>query len=258
MYDEIKTKQMSIIEIFKIALSIFKNNIKSIFLITFIIFIPINIVNVIIPLDTILTEIQDLAFKVESLNYDVTTLEILSNTILEFAKWNLIKFSINQFFGCLAIMAVALITYQTVNGKSIDYKSSLEEAFSTWLPAIVTILLSTIITMILYFFMIIPALIFSVYANFIVYVVILKKQKSLSAIKYSMEIVKFRFLKTAARIIIIFILQFTLTLLFTSIFYYPSIIVDFIINCLNTCVIMFFWVFDTIWFLNYDFFRPNK
>lgn len=256
MYDEISSKEMSFIKILQMAVDILKTNFKSILLITLIIFIPINIVNSIIPLETILNEIYDLIDNTS--DFDVVTLEILRDTILRFSKWNLVKFAVNQFFGCLAIMAIASIVYKNINKEDINYKVSLEEAFARWLPAAITILLSTSITIMFYCFMLIPALIFLVYTNFIVYIVVLKKQKGLQAIKYNINIVKFRFFKTALRIILISISKFILTCLFASLIFYLNFTSSFIINCLNTLISMFFWIVQTIWFLNYDYVQPSK
>lgn len=259
-WDEIKTNEMSIAQIIYMAVKIFKENAKAIIISTLIIFIPINIANALIPLAEAMNNLSVLIPKGTNIDYALLDLSAISASSMELVKWASISTGIQQLFGCIAIMSVAFISYQFIEGNKLDYKFTLQEAFEKWFPAVITILLSTFISIGLYFFLVIPSLIFMVYTNFMLYVVIIKKQKGIAALAYSFKIIQHRFWKTMFRIIGISILQFVISFVISSIFYYLPIspIVSFIIDCINIFVAMFFWVVQTIWFLNYDSVEPGK
>ncbi len=250
--DEIKKSEMSITEVISMAINIFKQNIKSIILITLIIFIPINIAGALIPIDEVLNNLKLL--MPEGMDYTLLDFTLIQETMTEFTRWTTIYAGLQQFFGALAVMGVAFIVYKFIDGDKINYKVALEESFSRWVPAIWTILLSSIIMIGLCFFIFIPALIFGVYINFMLYVVIIKKQKGTLALSYSFKLIKGRFFRTLGRLIIIFIIQYTINITIILMFgFLPSnLVVSVILSTLNTFVAMFFWVVQTIWFLNYD------
>lgn len=252
MWNIIKTNEMSIGQILNMTMNIFKQNFKAILIASLIIFVPINIAISLMPIGQALDEI---AIALNQLNVDSApeTFVLLSSAMMNYVKWNLLSVILTQIFGCLATMAVAFIAYQFIDGNKLDYKLSLEQAFSKWLPAIWTVILSSLIMICLYFFMIIPALIFAIYANFMIYAVIIENQKGLGAIKYSFNLVKGRFWKTVGKLITIFIIQYVVIYIIATIFSFmgANIIVIFLSNCINTIVNSFFCVFQAIWFLNY-------
>lgn len=259
-WDEIKTNEMSMGQIMRMAIKIFKENAKAIIIATFIIFIPINIANALIPLTKAMDNLFMLIPKETNIDYALLDLSAISTYSMELLKWATISMGIQQLFGCIAVMSVAFISYQFIEGNRLDYKFTLEEAFQKWFMAVITILLSTFISIGLYFFLIIPSLIFMIYTNFMLYIVIIKKQKGIAALAYSFKVVKHRFWKTTFRIIGISILQFTMSFIIANIFYYltPTPIVNFIIDSINIFVSIFFWIVQTIWFLNYDSVEPGK
>lgn len=263
-WEQIKSHKMSIIQILKMTIKLFRDNLKAILISSLIIFIPINIAISLIPIKEISEELISVYNQIVSSKgtaVDTTGIMILANeTLVNYTKWNLIAMCITQLFGSIAVMTTALITYQFIDGNKLDYKSSLEGAFAKWFKAAITLILASFIMMGLSIFMVIPALIFAVYANFIVYVVILKNQSGMRAISYSFRLVRTRFFRTLGIIILIYILQYTSNYIIVSLFYYISsnTIITFIVNCLSTIVGSFFWVFQTIWFLNYDFTTYNN
>lgn len=258
-WDEIKSKPMSISQILSMSLKIFKLNIKTISIIALFIFIPINIANMLIPLNEIMDSIYEISPNIVQGNYDLTDLSILNQMSIEFMKWSFIKEGINEIFGCIAIMAVAFNSYQFIDGKKADFKSCIEKSFSKWGFAIITILVYSAIMCVLYIFLVIPALVFAVYANFMIYCVIIKNQKGLKAILYSVDIVKHRFWKTLLRVIVISLIQLIVNYFIANIMYIfgTNLIVQFVISCMFTVVNSFLWVFQTLWFLNWDIFRYN-
>lgn len=258
--DEIKNTEMSIIQLIRMTGKIFKENANAIIIVTLIIFIPINIATSLIPLNEAQSNLNSLIPDGEALNNSLLNFSSIFNATMEFLKWSVTSLAIQQFFGCIAIMAIAFITYQFIEGNKIDYKVALEEAFTKWPKAVWTIIISSIIMVWLYIMLIIPAIIFAIYTNFMLYVIVIKKQKGIEALKYSYKIVKHRFWRTLSKLIFITLLQIFINSMLSQLFYYviPNTFTYFVFGCLTTFITMFFWILQTIWFLNYDCVEPEK
>lgn len=254
MWNEINAGEMKITQILKMTTKIFNANLKSILFATLIIFIPINLAVSIMPFDTISTNLANLMENADPNDY-LSIINIAgSNEMTEYLKWGLSSALIQEIFGMIATMAVITISYNYIKGNTVDHKLALEEAFSKFFPAFITLILSWLMLLGFYLMLIIPALIVSVYITFMFYVIVIKNLKGFSALSYSIKLVKGHFWKSTFMIFFMWILRSSIVYMILCVFILLPVntVTNFLSNCLSSVVSSFFWIFQTIWFLNYD------
>jgi hypothetical protein len=148
---------------------IFQLNIKSILIITLIVYIPLNLVLELIPAD-----------------------DSGEGILMYFRAMQLLE----GLFGVLTTIAIAYLTKAALEHKKITWQESLKLAINKWLKVIGTNLIAGILLVGLFFLLIIPGIIYSIYWYFILYVVIFSDKWGMEAMLYSKEIVQNRWWKT--------------------------------------------------------------
>lgn len=271
LWNEITNKEMSIAQLIRMALKIFKENKKAILMVTFIIFIPINISVALIPLEESVNRLNQVIpqiYTVTDYNYLMNNLSTLIQPLIECYKWLGSIYLIETLFGCIAIMGVGFITYQFIEGNRLDYKFAIEEVFPKWLYAMVTIFCSWVLLIIIYVITAIPIvispvfvflsfialLLFIVYTNFMLYAVVIRGKVGFAALRYSFDMIKGRFWRTVGKLIVIGSIHMAWSMIISSAFInvQSNEIITFIKSCMMIVVSSFFWVVQTIWFLNYE------
>lgn len=150
MENEIYKKQFSLGQILDLSWKIFAENFKSIAIITLIIYLPINIIST--NLLENLNKLDDLYLKTIYLIF---------------------SFLLNLIWAIWSIAIIYLIKSK-IDNQEITIKEAIKKWFSKWIPFLVTSFIFFICVIWLSFLLIIPAIIYSVYWIFYMYIVIFK------------------------------------------------------------------------------------
>jgi len=260
MWNEIKAGKMSVSQMLKMSLKIFNANYKAILLATLIIFIPINLATALMPFDTISQNLLNLMSNSNPNDYLSLVNIAQSQEMADYLKWGLSSVLIQEIFGTIAIIAVITIAYRYIDGNTLDHKFALEEAFSKFFPALLTLIVAGLLLFGLYLLFIFPALIASVYINFMLYAVAVKNLKGASALAYSIKITKGHFWRCTFIMLLMWFLRFSIVYMVLCVFILLPVnfVTDFLLSCVHSAVSSFFWVFQTIWFLNYSSIFESK
>ena len=167
-------KEFSIIEILSNSWKLFTENFKLILIITLIVYIPINIILSLVPVDTLVEQ---------------------QGTLRGFGTYFRIIRILEGLVGIIATMAIAFAMKSKLDKKYIDFKIALKKSLSRWLPAIGTNILLGIFLLGLFLLLIIPGIVYSVYWAFTVYAVILYDKAGKKALDHSKSVVKGRWWK---------------------------------------------------------------
>lgn len=226
-------KELDYKEILSEAWFRFRDNFKSIMIITLLIYIPINIILSLIPIDSLIQKMG---------NYDAlrTYLRILQ--LLE------------SFIGVLATMAIAYLVRATLNNKEMTWQEAIQESFSHWGAVVSTGLLRGIFLIGLFILLIVPGIIYSVYWVFMVYAVALLEMSGMTALKHSEKIVRGRWTKVFAYALLFGVMATVMSagIGFINSFLPDTEIINITINTLIDIIGSFFVVVFTVFFLNFN------
>ena len=159
----------SILELMSKAWDFYLDRFKDIFLIVFVVYLPINLLMHLVP-------------EAESMQGLRTQMKL--QQLLE------------GFVGVIATLAIIFLIIKQLEGARITVKEAFHLALSKWGSVIVVQLLLGIFLLGLYLLLVIPGIIFTVYWIFEVYAVALKGLKGKAALDYSKAIVAGRWWKT--------------------------------------------------------------
>jgi hypothetical protein len=206
---------------------IFTANIKPILIITLVIYIPINTVLELIPTD---------------------------NTGVGITAYFQAMQLLEGFFGILATIAIAFLTKAALEKKDISWKESLKLAINKWLKVIGTNLLAGILLVGLFFLLIVPGIIFSIYWYFILYVVIFSDKWGFTAMAYSKDLVQNRWWPTLGYAVLFgFMALLAGAVASLPMLFVPEHVVFYILGDLVIDIsIAFFSVLGAVWYLAWD------
>lgn len=227
MKAEIYQHQFSIGKILSMSWNLFKENFKSIFFITLIIYIPINFILFFVPIGE----------GVSGLKQYMNVARLLESLI-----------------GIISTMAIAYIIKNRIDGTLIDFKAGLQKAFSSWASAIITSLLLGIFVLGLSLLLIVPGIIYYVFWSFALFVVVLKGISGNKALDYSKTIVEGRWWTVFGYSIAFGLLSAAVAFVagFLTIFLPGNIVTTVLGDTLIDLVLSFFIVVSTIFFINFD------
>lgn len=100
--------------------------------------------------------------------------------------------AIFSLVGILIPVALAIFVKETKNGAKLDMKATIQKAFTRWPSAMVTTLIGGILLVGLFFLLVIPGILFSVWWFFAIYAVALSNKSGMNALRYSKELVSGR------------------------------------------------------------------
>lgn len=238
MLNLIYKEEISVTDILIISYELYKKYLKSFFIISFIIYFPVNLM-------------------IFFVNYKFkTSVNIrIINGLLIFSKQ------------ILSLMVILGISYHVENiikkKKSINYLDIFKTAYANWGAAFVTIMQAMIIVVAFSILLIVPGIIRAVYVMFILQAVVLRDKAGLEAIYYSKRLVTDRWNRVFAMgLILVFVLVlFNLFLHYSLVFLYKLfftrfpvqffkyIIKDTIIDIIKAYIP----ITITLFFLNLDY-----
>jgi len=238
MKNEIYSKEYSIGKILSEAWIYFKENFYLIAIVTVIIYIPINIILSLFPVETIISG-QD--------------------TLKEIKIYARVSQILEGLIGIIATMAIAYAIKLRIDEKEITAEGALKKSLSKWPAVVGTNILLGIFIFGLFLLLIIPGVIYSVYWMFTPYVVMLCNKSGKAALDHSKEIIKGRWWKVLGYSFVFGILTFLVVI---GINIPLSIVPDvFVLNIISDTItsvfLSYFVVVTTIFFINFDNNRIN-
>jgi len=219
-------KEYSIETMLSKAWRLYRDNFSLILAIVLIVYIPINIVLGMLPMD---------------------------NSQEGFRLYAGMAQLLEGIFGIISTMAIAFVVKYKLDDKKIDWQKAIEKSFSRWWPAIWTNLFVGILLIALFILLIVPGVIFAIYWAFVIYVVALFGKSGKEAMDRSKAIVKGRWWKVFLYNIIfgiLILLVVGILSLFTMIS--DSYIFVLIVDTAMDVAGAYFIVLWTIFFLNFD------
>ena len=234
---KIKTHQMGIFELLGESWKHYSTNFVKILLIIICIYVPINTIVLLIPID-------------ESLLDDPVRLTQLYARIYQgFETW----------VGCIATVGIAAIVEGTILGTNLSWGDAMRKGFSRWGSAVGTSIVSGFILLVLFLLLIVPGIIWSVYYTFWLYVVALRNIGGTTALDYSKNLVVGQWWRVLGVIIVIAIADLITGLIVNIPFaFLPD---NFIVNVLSNTTLDvisgLFTVTSIVFFLNTDYLKND-
>ncbi|MFA6553035.1 MAG: hypothetical protein WCT27_01260 [Patescibacteria group bacterium] len=223
--------ELNISDIIMGAWKIFTDHLQAIVLITITVFLPLNIITVLLP------------------GQDATAETLDPSSALGLG----ISAGLLALVGVLVPMAIAYIVRQHLDRQPVDFNSAIRFSFSRWLPVVGTSLLMMAFLFGLTFLLVLPAIIFAVYWAFTTYVVSLKGKSGLDALRYSQALVRGRWWKVIGYLFVFgFItgmIGWLIGLPFVNI---HNHIVNALISTLSDIIFSFTIVATALFFINMD------
>ncbi|MDF2841128.1 MAG: hypothetical protein K0Q99_1900 [Clostridia bacterium] len=234
MFKQIYEKQITLEEIFTGSWSIFTKNFKPIFIITMLIYIPINIF-----------------------------MYIVGNTILDLSDFRIylnIANLLETLFGIIVSMGIAVIVEKATyseTGEEIGWKSALSKSLSRWASGVGTSLLGGFILVLFVLLLVIPGIIWSVYYAFLIQAVVLRNVGGTDALGYSKSLVKGQWWKVFGITTLILVLQLIISFAVGFIGGFLPAILGVVTDSLIDIIEAFFTVTTTVFFINLDFVKNH-
>jgi len=227
MEKEIYQKQFSIGEILSESWKRFTENFKLILIITLIIYVPINIILSLIPIEGSFEGFR-IYFK-----------------IIQFLE---------SFIGIIATMAIAFLIKNKIDDKSISVEEAFKKSLSKWGTVIGTNILLGLFILGLTILLIIPGIIFGIYWAFTMFAVIFKNKSYKNALDYSKSIVKGRWWTVAGYSFVFGILAIIAGFIGGIPYWFlpDNIISNIATDTLIDILYSFFIVVSTIFFINFN------
>lgn len=231
-------KEIGISGILSESWRLFRENFWLIFIISFVVYIPINTILTFVPVDQLLEQ-------------GLRGIRIYMR-IIQFLEF---------LIGIIATMAIAYLVKARLDNKKISAWTALKEAVFKWPAAILTSFVTGISLLFLFLLLIVPGIIFAVYWMFVVYAVILKDELAFDAMSYSKSVVKGRWWKALGYSVVFGLLGLIVSLFLGFIlgaisFFLPANIIgsgiDVIMTTFTDVISAFFTVVFVIFFLNFD------
>ncbi len=243
-------KELGIMEILKDALGFFRENIKTILMITLIVSIPVFFIS-----RLILEVFFKSLLSVSSKSFSYSDIGALLQTLLSFTG---IMILFGLIAGLLVTMGLAYFISKKVKGENVDYKEALQKAVSKLPIGFGTSIFEGILLFILYILLILPGIYFSFLWVFATYAIVLRDKSWMKALDYSKSIVHGRWWGTFGKlfamglIIIIISIVITFGTGFILKFVPVEIIRSLVADSIDWLIRAFAIVATTILFLNME------
>lgn len=275
LLDKLKNSEISIFRLLQDATDVLIANFFNIIMAVLIVSIPINILS-----EIVLTYIYNIGSSLDlnAIMKDTSLyLDFLrSNEYAHILIYDGLLIIINLFLAPLSTMAVAYIVKGHVYGEKISFSQALLKAFEKGIYVIssgivyiaafagvgLIIFLGVFLGVALRFllfissFIVLICIIFlAVTWYFYIYAIALSDKKTFSSLKYSARLIKNKWFKSFMNITILFIFNYMLTSLVSTIFVWGTdiIFVRILISTLSSLVITVLSVTVTLWYMNLEF-----
>jgi hypothetical protein len=231
---QIKSHKFGIGDLFSEGWHQYRKNFKTILLVILCVYIPINIIISIIPIDSL----------IKDLGTDWLSVFAYIQTLLQF------------FFGIIATIGIAAIVEKSLQGMILSWKDSLHFGLSKWVTAIGTGFLSGLIIFGLTLLLIVPGIIWSIYYYFWIFVVALRDVGGKTALDYSKSLVKGQWWRVFGIVFVIGIIRYIVELIYSLLInlipFNPTTgaILGIFLNSMANIIYAFFTVVLVIFFIN--------
>ena len=226
MINELNQYEIGFFNILNMGKKIWSDNIKTMAFILMIIFFPVNLMLSIIN-QLMLNTVSDINMDILFQNLGTVGFDALPK---DYIIYNFLYIVVQVFFQPLGIMAVAYVTWKCVKKESVNYK----EAVSFSLEKGGIFIISAFIYIFFIFvggILVFPAIYICIAGYFYFYAIIIDNKNPLFAIGHSMIIVKGRWFRTFAYLMIIDGFKYVVSL---AVFYVLDIFLGQHIFMLNT------------------------
>ena len=227
MTQEIYQKQFSIGRILSESWKMFIENFQVILIITLVVYIPINIILSLVPIDD----------SMEGFKLYLRIMQILEGLI-----------------GIIATMAIAYAIKNKFDGKTVNAAEALKKALSRWGAAVGTNIMLGIFLLGLTLLLIVPGIIYYVYWIFVSLVVVLNDKSGKDALDYSKKIVEGRWWRVAGYSIVFAMLGIIVGVVVSIPYWFlpENFLINIVTDTLIDILFSFFIVALTIFFINFD------
>jgi hypothetical protein len=236
MLARLKTTRFGVIEILAEGWSLYFSNFAKIALILVCVYIPVNILLEVIPLDGLVASV--------GVSYASQVYQMIQR-LLEF------------LIGNIATLALACLVERARHGETLSVGEALRHGLARWTSMVGTGVLSGLILLGLSLLLIVPGIIWGMYYTFWIYVVALRGLGGKAALDYSKSLVQGQWWSIFGTALVLGILAFVISLIFGLVLY--QLPADPIVNILSSLVVDvisgLFIVMFIVWFLNLDFLK---
>lgn len=188
-------RNIGLLELLAVAFVIFKTQFKTFFIITLLLGIPLNIIQILYPIPVI----------------DIRNLDLIDPQELVSPALQLL---LNVVFSSLQTAAVVLIVRKSILGRYVDASSSMLFAMKKLPKVLLTYAIFSILVVIGVMLFVIPGIIISILFILSIYVASARDEYGISAIKYTLHFIKKNALKMASTFIFITLFQLSFIVVF--------------------------------------------
>ena len=226
MLSDINSKELSIVELFSEGWKLFIKNFQTILAITLIVYIPLNIIIELIPVNE-------------------------TSSLLTF--WRIVNV-LEGFIGIIAKLAIIHLIHMDVGGKTVTVGDALKKALSKWWPVFYTSIIYNILTLLLTLLLIIPGILYSNYWYFFIFAIVIFDKTGQDALDYSKKIVEGRWWKVFGYTIGIGVVKLVIIVpLLRITFVLPeNFFLGIITSSLFEIIYSYITVVTIVFFLNFD------
>lgn len=220
------------------AWKLFTTHFKTILIIILIVYIPVNIILSLVP--------------VESLGE--------GNPAQTFSSYLRIIQLTEAVFGIVATMAIAFGVNKILKHQTVDYKEALKEAVHRWPVALGTGIIEAIFLLGLMLLLIVPAIIYGVYWSFSIFAIVFHNKSFRDALRYSKEVVQGRWWRVFGVLFVFGILSLLVGMAVAIVFAFlpDHFIVTIISDTAIDIITSFFTVATVLFFINLDHVRVKS
>ncbi|MEP6672703.1 MAG: hypothetical protein ABJF10_26300 [Chthoniobacter sp.] len=168
-------------------------------------------------------------------------------------SWRMTQY-LDSFVGVVAVLGIAWVVNERVQGRSLSFVEALKKAVPRWLPAIGTNLVMGLIVVLWALALIVPGIVYLGYYTFAVYVVALRGRASTHALNYSKGLVKGRWWRVVGKMVGLFLPPIVpMFIIAVPLAFLPqSQFVEIFRETLNDLLLSFCQVGGALLFLNLD------
>ena len=249
MLEAINRKELNLIQVLSMALTLFGQNIRWVLIIVVILFFPISILNVLImeKLNQSAQALVDLG-KSGVLN----NMPIYMDALLGFFKMHMLQLVVFLFLEPVGVISVGKIVKNGIVKEEASLSQVLGEAMNCLGIVVLTGIPYLVLFMLGSFLFVLPGIYLAFIWIFYVYGIGLSEKRGWSALEYSRALVKGRFWKTVGYVLVIFIIAASWNWMLSGIYFLlpEHVATDILYNTLSYIVSSFSFMAMTILFLN--------
>lgn len=249
--EEIRQKEFRLMELLAVTRKIFVENGKAIFICTFLLYLPIAVMETMLSFYT-----SEILMSVD-LSKVMQTTDALMQFVTspqgkQIALYNMLHFLAQTLLLPFVIAGCAKLSQEALSGRKAVFTSGVAAALEKAPILLLVTLLHLAATTIGFMFFFVPGYIISIYFTFIVYSVVIGGNGVFSSFKESVLLVHNRFFKTLGFIIFfnLSIYIFSTLLDYLFMFSYGSYFMTALSRILDAWIHAYFFIAYSVWYCN--------